>query len=512
MKRSKGMTLRFMIGLLVMISVLLTAIVSGYSAISSTKQSLTLNHLENNYQYAKKISSETHTLLSVMQDKMNFIADIAQDHTFTQHEIELLQQANKQYFNSIFIVDSNRVIQHVSPSDLGLTAGTQLISETSIQAVQLKKPFISDPYLATSGRLILLISSPIFSEEGTFKGFVGGTIYLEEENVLSTMLNEHFYGDGSYVYVVDRQGHLIFHPNKNRINELVSGNTMIQKVISGKSSFEQTRNSLGNEYFIGYAYEKSSGWGIVSQTPVSVLKEPLNELIMLMIVQGLPLFLLILLVALWISFVISKPLHQLAKFSEEAIAHNKLPADRPTIHSKVYEVRQLTHHIHNHFDQLNSENRMDGLTGVANRKTFEWVMQEWIVNKHPFCLVLLDLDHFKKINDTYGHLKGDEVLMFITSIMQTFSRAEDVCFRFGGEEFGILVKTENIETAASLAERLRGEIEISKNPIGDAVTISLGIAAYPEHAQQSTEIIAKADAALYQSKANGRNKTTIYAD
>jgi diguanylate cyclase (GGDEF)-like protein len=326
------------------------------------------------------------------------------------------------------------------------------------------------------------------------------------------MLNEHFYGDGSYVYVVDRQGHLIFHPNKNRINELVSGNTMIQKVISGKSSFEQTRNSLGNEYFIGYAYEKSSGWGIVSQTPVSVLKEPLNELIMLMIVQGLPLFLLILLVALWISFVISKPLHQLAKFSEEAIAHNKLPADRPTIHSKVYEVRQLTHHIHNHFDQLNSENRMDGLTGVANRKTFEWVMQEWIVNKHPFCLVLLDLDHFKKINDTYGHLKGDEVLMFVTSIMQTFSRTEDVCFRFGGEEFGILVKTENIETAASLAERLRGEIEISKNPIGDAVTISLGIAAYPEHAQQSTEIIAKADAALYQSKANGRNKTTIYAD
>jgi diguanylate cyclase (GGDEF)-like protein len=156
-------------------------------------------------------------------------------------------------------------------------------------------------------------------------------------------------------------------------------------------------------------------------------------------------------------------------------------------------VRQLTHHIHNHFDQLNIENRIDGLTGVANRKTFELVMQEWIVNKHPFCLILFDLDNFKTINDTYGHLKGDEVLMHVASIMQIFSRAEDLCFRFGGEEFGILVKTGNIETASSLAERLRDEIEISENPIGNAVTISLGIASYPVHAQQSSEMIAKAD-------------------
>jgi len=512
MKKSKGITLRFMIGVLVMISVILTAIVSGYSAVSSTKHSLTSNYLENNYQYAKKISSETNALLSVMQDKMNFIAKVAQGRTLTQNDVDLLLEANIQYFNSIFIVDTNREIQHVSPLETGLTTGSKLTSETSIEAIKSKEPFISDPYLATSGRLILLISSPIFSEEGTFKGFVGGTIYLEEENVLNTMLNEHFYGNGSYVYVVDRHGHLIFHPDKKRLNESVSGNTIFQKVVSGKSGSEQARNSLGYEYFIGYSYEKSSGWGIVSQTPVTVLKEPLNDLIILMIIQGLPFFLLILLVALWISFVISKPLHQLAKFSEDAIAHNKPPAARPTIHSKVYEVRQLTHHIHNHFDQLNIENRIDGLTGVANRKTFELVMQEWIVDKHPFCLILFDLDNFKTINDTYGHLKGDEVLMHVASIMQIFSRAEDLCFRFGGEEFGILVKTGNIETASSLAERLRDEIEISENPIGNAVTISLGIASYPVHAQQSSEMIAKADYALYQSKANGRNKTTIYKD
>jgi sensor histidine kinase regulating citrate/malate metabolism len=312
MKRSKGMTLRFMIGLLVMISVLLTAIVIRYSGVSSSKHSLTLNYMENNYQYAKKISSETNVLLSVMQDKMNFIAKVAQGRTLTQNDVDLLLEANKQYFNSIFIVDTNRVIQHVSPFEAGLTTGSKLTSETSIEAIKSKEPFISDPYLATSGRLILLISSPIFSEEGTFKGFVGGTIYLEEENVLNTMLNKHFYGNGSYVYVVDRQGHLIFHPDKKRLNELVSENSIIQKVMSGESGFEQTRNSVENEYFTGYSYEKSSGWGIVSQTPVSVLKEPLNKLIVLMFMQGMPFFLLILLAALWISFVISKPLHHIS--------------------------------------------------------------------------------------------------------------------------------------------------------------------------------------------------------
>ncbi|MCP3762747.1 sensor domain-containing diguanylate cyclase [Domibacillus sp. A3M-37] len=513
MKRYKGMTLRFMIGVLVLVSALLTAIVGGYSAFSSTRNSLALNHLENNYQYAKKISSETNILLTSMQENMNFIANNAQEQTLTKKETDLLLQANKQYFNSIFFADSNRVIQQVSPTGSGLAVGTQLTSEVSIEAVQLKKPFISDPYLGTSGRLILLVSSPVFDKEGTYKGFVGGTIYLEEDNVLSTMLNEHFYGNGSYVYVVDRQGHLIFHPNKKRINEFVSGNAIIQKVISGKSSFEQTKNSLGTEYFIGYSYEKSSGWGIVSQTPVSVLKEPLNKLIVSMIMQGLPFLLFILLIAFGVSFIISKPLYQLAKFSEDAIADNKTaPLDRPIIRSRVYEVRQLAHHIHNHFDQLNSENRIDGLTGIANRKTFEQVMQGWIESQLPFCLILLDIDHFKKVNDTFGHVKGDEVLVFTASIMQKFSRVEDVCFRFGGEEFGILVKTGNMETAANLAERLRSEIETSKSPTGGAVTISLGIAVYPEDAGQSTEVIEKADFALYQSKADGRNKTTIYAD
>ncbi|OES45871.1 hypothetical protein BA724_02430 [Domibacillus iocasae] len=502
-----------MIGVLVLVSALLTAIVGGYSAFSSTRNSLALNHLENNYQYAKKISSETNMLLTGMQEKINFIASIVQDHTFTQEEVNWLQQANKDYFNSIFFVDSNRVIQHISPADTGLKAGTQLTSEVSIEAVKLKKPYISNPYLATSERLILLISSPVFDKEGVYKGFVGGTIYLEEDNVLSTMLNEHFYGDGSYVYVVDSHGHIIFHPNKKRVNELVSENTIIQKVVAGNKGYEQAENSLGEKYFTGYSYEARSGWGIVSQTPVSVLKEPLNKLIVSMIMQGLPFLLFILLIAFGVSFIISKPLHQLAKFSEDAIADNKTaPLDRPIIRSRVYEVRQLAHHIHNHFEQLNSENRIDGLTGIANRKTFEQVMQGWIESQLPFCLILLDIDHFKKVNDTFGHVKGDEVLVFTASIMQNFSRVEDVCFRFGGEEFGILVKTGNIETAANLAERLRSEIETSKSPTGEAITISLGIAVYPEDAGQSTEVIEKADFALYQSKAYGRNKTTIYAD
>ncbi|KAA0549968.1 GGDEF domain-containing protein [Bacillus sp. BGMRC 2118] len=139
-------------------------------------------------------------------------------------------------------------------------------------------------------------------------------------------------------------------------------------------------------------------------------------------------------------------------------------------------------------------------------------MESLMKNQLPFSLILLDIDYFKKVNDTFGHLVGDEVLIFLASKLNTLSRINDLCFRYGGEEFGIIVKSEDLDCAFHIAERIRKEIEELVSPTGEPITLSLGIAFHEiGHDLNVAEIINKADQALYRSKVQGRNRTTIYS-
>jgi diguanylate cyclase (GGDEF)-like protein len=177
--------------------------------------------------------------------------------------------------------------------------------------------------------------------------------------------------------------------------------------------------------------------------------------------------------------------------------------------SAIYEVRQLNHHIMHYLKLLNVQIQIDGLTGLNNRKTFDAVIEEWIDQKNPFFLILIDIDYFKKVNDTYGHLVGDEVIKYLASMMLSVSRDGDLCFRYGGEEFGMLIMGKNADDAFKIAERLREKVADTASPSGRPITISSGISAYQDEDQYPETIIERADAALYQSKSDGRNKTTV---
>jgi diguanylate cyclase (GGDEF)-like protein len=127
----------------------------------------------------------------------------------------------------------------------------------------------------------------------------------------------------------------------------------------------------------------------------------------------------------------------------------------------------------------------------------------------PLSLLMIDVDHFKKINDTHGHLAGDYVLVLLAQLISTALRAEDLFARYGGEEFVVLCRGVALDNAALLAERLRGRIEAAafeyqQTPI--PVTISIGVASYVEQADAGTKLIAEADAALYEAKHAGRNR------
>jgi diguanylate cyclase (GGDEF)-like protein len=508
----KGFRLRFVLGLLVIGSVLITAVIGGYFAWKANKASLTSGYLDSNYHYAKKLSSNTSELLQIMRSNIGEIAAMAGKQSLSQKELNIWYQSNKHYFNSILIADQNRKVTASSVMNSGVTEGLVLTSEASFHAIEQKRSLISEPYIGPiSNRLLVMISSPIIDEHGEYAGFAAGTIYLDESNAIHKLLNEHFYGNGSYVYVADKHGHLIYHPDKKRLNETITNNKVINEAITGLGGSQEIINSKGKSYFAGYDFEPITGWAIVAQTPTSIVDKPLKELVWSMLLQSLPLFLVILLVAWYVSYVISKPLFQLAAYSEEAILSTKAVRTKmPKAKSYIYEVRQLNQSLNNHINLLNKEIRLDGLTGLANRKTFDLTLQEWLEEDIPFALILLDIDYFKKINDEQGHLIGDEVLIHMASQILAYSRSEDLCFRYGGEEFGILVKHGNVQIAEQMAERLREAIAVTVSPAGSPIFVSIGISLSTPGFVDAKDIIEMADKALYQSKARGRNRTTVY--
>lgn len=167
--------------------------------------------------------------------------------------------------------------------------------------------------------------------------------------------------------------------------------------------------------------------------------------------------------------------------------------------------------------QLQNLSRTDHLTGLFNRGYWELrLIQEFKRfdrYENPSSLIMLDIDHFKKINDNYGHTVGDEAIRCISRIIKEQIRELDIAGRYGGEEFGIIITNTNGDGACVIAERLRATIE--KQTVfteGHEIkfTISLGIAELNEHMHDHRSWIEKADQALYKSKESGRNRCTLF--
>jgi diguanylate cyclase (GGDEF)-like protein len=159
----------------------------------------------------------------------------------------------------------------------------------------------------------------------------------------------------------------------------------------------------------------------------------------------------------------------------------------------------------------------DGLTKAYNKRYFmdRLVIEVAYARRHrtPLTLVMIDIDHFKRVNDSFGHLAGDALLARLSSVIQGQLRQEDVFARYGGEEFAILSRGVSLRDASVLAERLRLSVEGVRVDHGShtiAVTISLGVAAFLESALDGpTRLIADADAALFDAKREGRNRAAV---
>ena len=164
-------------------------------------------------------------------------------------------------------------------------------------------------------------------------------------------------------------------------------------------------------------------------------------------------------------------------------------------------------------DRLRSEADRDYLTGLANRRRFRSALgkevERWRRYDVPCALLLVDIDHLKKINDTHGHPAGDVVIRSVASALTELSRNNDTAARLGGEEFAWLLAGVDSTKALAAAERLRKTVAADPVDGVGTVTISLGVAACPTHAQSERAIFTASDAALYEAKRGGRNRTVV---
>lgn len=167
--------------------------------------------------------------------------------------------------------------------------------------------------------------------------------------------------------------------------------------------------------------------------------------------------------------------------------------------------------------QLEGLATVDPLTGLYNRRFMDESLEREVVRatrkQAPLAIIMIDIDHFKNFNDTFGHAAGDVVLRAAGELMKQHIRASDVVCRYGGEEFLVVMPEAGVEIARERAEALRRamqELKISHEgkALGE-VTISLGIAMFPQHGSSVAELVAAADAALYDAKSRGRNRLVI---
>ena len=284
------------------------------------------------------------------------------------------------------------------------------------------------------------------------------------------------------------------------------------------------------------------GWRIVLRQPLDTALEPVRVLHQQLLLFGLITALVFALIAYRLATRVSQPIEQLAQAMHH-IERGDQPPVYPQQDEQVTEIRQLSDSIQSmtgallrHERELETLNAsleqqvrertealsianqelerlatVDGLTGLNNRRRFDTKLQESYEllrrTERRFCLMLIDVDHFKAINDQHGHQSGDDVLRRLSHLLTQSTRITDFVARYGGEEFVVLVPdVQNENEGQLIAEKIRTAVAAAVFPGVGRVTASVGLScAHPKDAK-ADDVLTRADQALYRAKAQGRNR------
>ncbi|SDI31116.1 sensor domain-containing diguanylate cyclase [Propionivibrio dicarboxylicus] len=395
---------------------------------------------------------------------------------FVERQLKLLPE-----LSAIRIVDTQgRIIHGVGPA-LG-TVTSVADREYFIRAKQAPQSglIVSKPLIAkTTGEISIFLVKPIRKPDGAFAGIVYTAITLKQ---IRELFQTPYLGHNGVVTLIDQDGDVLArHPESAR----------------SESSFK--RAGLPEEF--NEALRKNSSAGTVS------LRSPID---------GIPRVVAYRKTAPFSGYVLVGVVEN-DYFSDW---HDKLLTTLSLLGLFVVVTCIASALLYSSWkaksllaEQLDHQARTDALTGCANRRHFLELLQaehlRTIRYQRAFCLVSLDLDYFKSINDRYGHLVGDKALCHFASVVRKTIRPSDHLGRVGGEEFAIILPETTLASATAIAERIRKEVELAPISLGDSLltmTVSIGVAEWtPPDANNVEKLVVRADTALYKAKSDGRN-------
>ncbi|MBJ3814924.1 GGDEF domain-containing protein [Shimwellia pseudoproteus] len=507
--------LRSLILIFSLLVMLLTLLNCFYSAWHVQQNVLVSNELAKNRAYAERVASSISLYFRVSMDQLAYSANILENKfdnpKAITNELERIQQQDSG-FDSVTLVDASGRVIGTYPENISIN-GKIIDTEGVQQSLHNVSPTISNAYNSASGSLIVYISYPIFDPQGKYLGFVGGAIHLQRDNILSSLIGSHYHSDKSYVYLVDQDDVLLYHPEKRRIGTTEKDNDAVEAVERGETGALEVVNSEGTRMLAGYASVPLANWGVVSQQPKETTLASLNTLMYKMVIGTLPLSIPVFFLLWWLSNMISAPLRRLAA-SAGHMDNDQADLEIRNIHAWYVEAIYIKQGLLNGIDLvrekikwLSDQASRDHLTRLLNRRAAQAVLDDFNKKKKLFSIASIDIDHFKHVNDSFGHDAGDFVLQWLATIMQENCREGDYACRMGGEEFYLLLPDITTKKAIDVVERLRKKVESTTiDGIGN-ITISSGITSWPQGDLSIQEILKKADELMYLAKRNGRNRT-----
>ena len=301
--------LRRLIMALCLFSTLLAAVTFMLASYLVQRDQLVSTALESNRVYALKLAKLTDTLLVQSRNALMQVAQDASNPLLSPSERQTLiarLQRHTSYFNSVVWFGPDNRVMAQSPDNLG-RFGQVVDTDRSRRAILMQEPTITDPFIASTGRMLLSQIVPIKSSDGHPQGYVIGNLYLHEANELHSLLDEHYFKDASYTYVLNKRGEVVFHPDAKWIGERAPHEEIIKAMAAAPDGKMFFPSGNGQVTLAGFATVATSGWGVVVARPQADVLQRLNELSLRTLLIAAPLVLLSLLLIGWHVTHIEKP-------------------------------------------------------------------------------------------------------------------------------------------------------------------------------------------------------------
>jgi len=394
------------------------------------------------------------------------------------------------------------------------------------------RAILGAPYWDQDARqAISTIAVPIGSPGSPLLGALAARLKI---NSVDSILDSYSPGESGQAYLITLGGNLI---TSSRVSsaQLMSmrlSEAAVNDLLQMEGTAIEYTNYLGTEVVGTLRRIPRLSWALVAEIPIEEAYAQVARLRNVTLAVVALLLLGVGLIAYVLALVIARPLDRLTAGARE-VAAGDLSVGLPVIgrgevsyltevfNDMVTKLREGREELDAANETLKEQNEAlerlsitDGLTGLFNRRQLMEALtretRRTRRHKRPFTVLMLDVDHFKKCNDTYGHLVGDDVLRKLGSILKGMLRDVDFVARFGGEEFVVILPQTTKIDAKSIGERIRYQVESTSfkdntNRSFTSLTVSLGVASYPVDAESEEELIKKVDQALYMAKGKGKN-------